>query len=103
VFFWVLAGVTPGKGLMGLRVVTRDGRPLSLVRSMIRLFGYTLSTLMYGLGYLWIGIDNWREGWHDKIARTAVVYVWEAHPSDRSLANVMGATEEPGARLRQGD
>jgi uncharacterized RDD family membrane protein YckC len=94
VFFWVLAGVTPGKGLMGLRVVTRDGRRLSLVRSMVRLFGYTLSTVMYGLGYLWIAIDNWREGWHDKIARTTVIYAWDAHPSDRSLDSLIGAPED---------
>jgi uncharacterized RDD family membrane protein YckC len=99
VFFWTVAGITPGKAVMGLRVVTRDGRRLSLFRSIIRLFGYTLSTLLYGLGYLWIAIDNRREAWHDKIARTAVVYAWDAHPSDRSLANAVRAAEDPGERL----
>jgi uncharacterized RDD family membrane protein YckC len=99
VFFWSVAGTTPGKAVMGLGVVTRDGRRLSLVRSMVRLFGYVLSTLLYGLGYLWIAIDNWREGWHDKIARTAVVYAWDAHPSDRSVANAVVARGNPGERL----
>lgn len=95
VFFWTLAGVTPGKALAGLRVVTRDGRHLSLVRSIIRLFGYWVSTLLYGLGYLWIAIDNRREAWHDKIARTAVIYAWDAHRSTRSLDSVVGAAEDP--------
>jgi uncharacterized RDD family membrane protein YckC len=103
VFFWAVAGITPGKALMGVRVVTRDGRALSLIRSMVRLFGYTLSTVFYGLGYLWIAIDNRREAWHDKIARTAVVYAWDARPSDRSLPRAAGATEDPGKQLPPGD
>lgn len=99
VFFWSVAGITPGKALMGVRVVTRDGRGLSLVRSMVRLFGYALSTLFYGLGYLWIAIDNRREAWHDKIARTAVIYAWDARPSDRSLSDAVGATEDAREQL----
>jgi uncharacterized RDD family membrane protein YckC len=93
-FFWALAGVTPGKGLMGLRIVTRDGHPLSLVRSVIRLFGYAVSLLLNALGYWWVAVDNWREAWHDKIARTTVIYTWDAHPSDRSLRTLMGAPED---------
>ena len=93
VFFWRVAGITPGKALMGVRVVTRDGRGLSLARSTVRLFGYALSTLFYGLGYLWIAIDNRREAWHDKIARTAVVYAWDARPSDWFLSDAVGAPE----------
>jgi len=94
-FFWTLAGVTPGKGLMGLRIVTRGGRRLSLWRSAVRLFGYLVSLLLYGLGYWWIAVDNWREGWHDKMARTAVIYSWDAHPSDRSLTSLAGAPDDP--------
>lgn len=93
-FFWALTGVTPGKGLMGLRIVTRDGRPVSLIRSAIRLFGSLVSLLFYALGYWWIAIDNWREAWHDKMAKTAVLYTWDAHPSDRSLRNLMGGSED---------
>ena len=92
-----VAGVTPGKGLMGVRVIRRDGEGLSFLRSLLRLFGYWVSTLLSGLGYLWIAIDNRREAWHDKIARTAVIYAWDAHPSTRSLGNIMraaGDTEE---------
>jgi uncharacterized RDD family membrane protein YckC len=96
-FFWTVAGVTPGKGLMGLRVVRRDGSGLSFLRSLLRLFGYWLSTLLYGLGYLWIAIDNRREAWHDKIARTAVIYAWDARPSTRSLGSVIRSAEDPQA------
>jgi uncharacterized RDD family membrane protein YckC len=94
VFFWTVAGLTPGKALMGLRVVTRDGRHVSLGRALVRLFGYSLSFLIYGLGYWWIAIDNWREGWHDKIAGTAVIYAWDAHPSNLSLGSLVEAPED---------
>jgi len=43
VLFWTLGGLTSGKALMGLRVVTRDGRRLSRMRSAVRLFGYLVS------------------------------------------------------------
>jgi uncharacterized RDD family membrane protein YckC len=76
-------------------VVTRGGGRVSFGRSVVRLLGYTVSTLLYGLGYLWIAVDNWREGWHDKIARTAVIYAWDANPSDRSLSSLVGAPEDP--------
>jgi len=95
VLFWTLGGLTPGKALMGLRMVTRDGRRLSLMRSAVRLFGYLVSLLLYGLGFWWIALDNWREGWHDKMARTAVIYAWDAHPSSRSLSSLVGAPEDP--------
>ncbi|MFN2183828.1 MAG: RDD family protein [Anaerolineae bacterium] len=94
-FFWSVAGITPGKGLMGLRVVRRDGSGLSFLRSLLRLFGYWLSTLLYGLGYLWIAIDNRREAWHDKIAKTAVIYAWDARPSTRSLGSIIRSAEDP--------
>jgi uncharacterized RDD family membrane protein YckC len=94
-FFWTVAGVTPGKGLMGLRIVTRAGHAMSLGRSVIRLLGYTVSTVLSGLGYGWIATDNWREGWHDKIARTTVVYAWDAYPSDRSPLGLVGAPDDP--------
>ena len=101
-FFWGVAGVTPGKGLMGLRVIRRDGGSLSFLRSLFRLFGYWVSTLLSGLGYLWIAIDNRREAWHDKIARTAVIYAWDAHPSMRSLGSIMRAAEDTTENLPPG-
>lgn len=71
--FWVLAGQTPGKRLMGLVVVRTDGGRLKLGRAIVRWLGYWVSGLLF-LGYLWILVDGRRQGFHDKLARTLVVY-----------------------------
>jgi uncharacterized RDD family membrane protein YckC len=83
VFFWTLTGQTPGKMIMGVRVVTLDGEPLSLGRSIRRAFGYLVSALIFYLGFIWILIDNRRQGWHDKLAGTCVIYNWDARPGSR--------------------
>jgi uncharacterized RDD family membrane protein YckC len=81
-FFWTLTGQTPGMTLMGLRVVTTDGHYVSLGRSVRRLIGYFVSALVLWLGFLWILVDDRRQGWHDKIAGTCVVYNWSARPDE---------------------
>jgi uncharacterized RDD family membrane protein YckC len=78
IFFWTLAGQTPGKTLMGLRIVTTDGQSPSFGRSVRRLLGYIVSIIAMFIGFLWILVDNRRQGWHDKIAGTLVIYAWEA-------------------------
>jgi uncharacterized RDD family membrane protein YckC len=84
--FWTVSGRTPGKAVLGLRVVTRDGRRLSLGRSLLRLVGYVLSTILLYLGFLWVAIDARQRGLHDYLAGTYVVYSWDAHTEERFLA-----------------
>ena len=57
-YFWKTSGQTPGKRLLGLRVVRTSGHKLSLGRAILRLVGYLLSTLALNLGYLWIVFDR---------------------------------------------
>ena len=85
VFFWHTVGQTPGKAIMGIRIVPLQGGRLSLWRAFLRYFGYTLSGISLGLGFLWILIDDRRMGWHDKLARTCVIYTWDAHPDESFL------------------
>jgi uncharacterized RDD family membrane protein YckC len=73
--FWMLAGQTPGKRLMGVRVVRSDGTRLRFGNAIRRELAYVASGLLF-LGYLWILFDNRRQGWHDKLAGTIVVYSW---------------------------
>jgi len=73
--FWLLAGQTPGKRVMGVRIVRTDGGRLTFGNAVRRLVGYWLSTVAF-LGYLWILADNRRQGWHDKLAGTMVIYAW---------------------------
>lgn len=77
-FFWVLVGVTPGKALLGLRIVRTDGRPLNIGRALLRLIGYWLSALLLFLGFVLVIIDNRRQGLHDKLAGTVVIYNWQS-------------------------
>lgn len=73
VISWTVSGQTPGKLLFGLRVVPIEGGRLPLRRALLRLVGYLLSALPIYLGFLWIAGPA-RRGWHDRLARTEVVY-----------------------------
>jgi uncharacterized RDD family membrane protein YckC len=86
-FFWYFTGQTPGKALLGLRVITTDGRRISPLRGILRYFGYTLSAITLFLGFFWILIDDRRQGLHDKIAGTLVIYTWEARHEERFLSD----------------
>jgi len=88
-FFWSAAGRTPGKAFMGLRVVTIDGTHPSFGRALVRVFGYALSALLFYLGYLMVLVDDRRQGLHDKLARTYVVYSWEARYSGERLTQAL--------------
>lgn len=73
--FWMLAGQTPGKRVMGVRVVRTDGQRLKWGNAIRREVGYWISSILF-LGYLWVLVDNRRQGWHDKVGGTLVVYAW---------------------------
>ena len=45
VAFWTVLGQTPGKWLLGVKVVAKGGGPVGLRRSLVRLFGYLVSAL----------------------------------------------------------
>lgn len=84
-FFWVVAGQTPGKRVIGLRVVRMNGSRITLLVGLRRLLGYMACFLSLGIGFLWVLIDEQRRGWHDKIAGTCVVYSWEAQLDEQFL------------------
>ena len=71
--FWMWKAATPGSMLLGMKVVSVDGKPLSVKQVVLRLVGYAVSTLALGIGFIWIGFDAQKQGWSDKIAKTYVV------------------------------
>ena len=75
--FWTLAGFTPGKAVLGLRIVRPDREPITGARALLRFVGYWVSAIPLFLGYIWVLLDHHRQGWHDKMAGTYVVYVRE--------------------------
>jgi uncharacterized RDD family membrane protein YckC len=67
------AGRTPGKMLLGLRVVQATGEPMTFGLAFLRWVGYIVSKIVLYLGFFWIAFDRRKQGWHDKIAGTLVV------------------------------
>jgi uncharacterized RDD family membrane protein YckC len=68
-------GQTPGKRLLGLRVLKLDtGKPATFWRMALRdTIGKWVSAAICYLGYIWMFLDANKQGWHDKIAGTIVV------------------------------
>ena len=89
IFFFSTTGQTVGKAIMGLRVVTTDGKRMGVKRSLIRTVCYTLSLAPLGLGFLWALGEDRRRAWHDKIAHTYVLYVWDARYEENFLRNAV--------------
>jgi uncharacterized RDD family membrane protein YckC len=77
VSFWALAGATPGKIMLGMKIVGPNGamNGIGWGRAILRLLGYVVSSFFLYIGFLWIAIDGERRGWHDHIAGTRVVNV----------------------------
>ena len=75
---WALAGKTVGMAVLGIRVVSRDGDAITPKQAVIRTVTLPLSFLFFGLGFLGILLNKDRHAWHDRLAKTVVVYSWDA-------------------------
>ena len=73
IYFFGTTGKTLGKQVMKIKVVTVEGSPLTYGVGFLRWFGYLVSGLTFGIGFLWILIDKNKQGFEDKIAKTYVV------------------------------
>ena len=71
--FW--HGQTPGKKILGIKVLQLDGTPLSLWDSFGRYGGYGAGIATGLLGFLQIYWDPNRQAIHDKIASTVVINI----------------------------
>jgi len=67
-------GQTIGKMAVGLRVESGGGEPVTLLKSLVRTAGYTVSVLPLGAGFLLL-LFRRRRTLHDLIADTRVVRV----------------------------
>jgi len=73
--FWRYGQATPGKmAISAIIVDERTGGRVPLRRLIGRYFAYVISALPLGLGFIWIAFDKRKQGWHDKLARTVVIY-----------------------------
>ena len=72
---WSLSGRTPAMAVLGLRVIRKDGRTLSLWRSVIRLFVLGTSIVLL-IGPVWLFLSRKRRGLHDRACGSSVIYDW---------------------------
>lgn len=73
---WFVKRASVGKMAISAKIVdAKTGKAPTKKQLIGRYFAYVLSTLPLGLGFLWIAFDSKKQGWHDKLAGTAVIYV----------------------------
>jgi uncharacterized RDD family membrane protein YckC len=73
VAFWRLAGASPGKRMMGLRLIGIDGAAPGLRRSIARYFTMTLLGSLFGMTWWPVLVRPDRRAIHDLVAGTQVV------------------------------
>ncbi|HEX8276088.1 MAG TPA: RDD family protein [Longimicrobiaceae bacterium] len=80
-FLTLWRGQTPGKRLLGIRVVRLSGAPIGWWAAFERFGGYAASIFTGLLGFLQVTWDRNRMALHDKITETVVVREGEARPA----------------------
>ncbi len=78
-WYFTAVGATPGKRLLGLRVVKRDGSApgagVGLLRTFIGMFCISFSSIGGFVSWLWPLWDGQSQTWHDKLADTNVIRI----------------------------
>lgn len=67
-------GGTPGKLILGLKVIRPTGEPVSFGLAFGRYFAFLLSGLMLEIGCIIAGFDSQKRSLHDRICDTRVIY-----------------------------
>ena len=79
--FWSAKQATPGKMVIGAKIVDASTNHAPTMGQLIgRYFGYFLSAIPLALGYIWVGFDDKKQGFHDKLAGTVVVRLKNRQP-----------------------
>lgn len=83
VIIWIVYGTlwetssyqaTPGKLIMKLKIVDKNGSTLSYKRAIARQFSKLLSSFLLGIGYLLSLYDIRKRTLHDRLSKSYVVY-----------------------------
>lgn len=74
VIFWIFRQATPGKMAFGARIVdaATGGKPAA-TQLMGRFLCYFISAFPLLLGFVWVGCNQHKQGFHDMLAGTVVV------------------------------
>ena len=91
-----MKGQTPGKRIMGVRVVRLDGNPVTAWHAFERAGGYAAGVATGTLGFLQIYWDANRQAIHDKVAGTVVIREGVPKVPGSWDRQVTGSTTQPG-------
>lgn len=83
-YFWLgvaISGRTLGMSIVGIKVVTYEGRPISPGRAAVRALVLPISIATV-IGLVGIAIDSRHRTLHDRAAKTSVVYDWGDRPAE---------------------
>jgi len=74
VFFWN-QGSTPGMRLFGIRVADQATfQSIGAGQAVLRYLGWFVASFCCAIGLIWAAFDARKQGWHDKIGGTVVIY-----------------------------
>lgn len=70
-WFWVHGGQTLGMRAWRMKVVmSSDGSPIGWPEAGKRFLGGIISTLIFGMGFIWIWLDEDNRAWHDRFSQS---------------------------------
>lgn len=98
-WFWVsvaLVGRTPAMLLVGLRVVSRAGPPVTTGRALVRALVEPIATAVFLIGWFGVFVGRERRGLQDVASGTVVVYDWGQRRAEQPRALV----EQLGQMIR---
>jgi uncharacterized RDD family membrane protein YckC len=73
-YFLSSRGATPGKMVLGLKVVRADGGPLSPGLAVGRFFALYLSAFILLIGFIMAAFDPEKRALHDRVCNTRVIH-----------------------------
>ena len=91
IIFWIWRGQTPGKIVLGIKIIRCNGMEITWWQAPLRFLGYIVSLVLAGLGFIWIVFDSRKQGFHDKFADTCVVKVPKV-PKAKTTAPQVGTS-----------
>lgn len=93
-WFWVHGGQTLGMRAWRIRVVSREGSPLSWADALRRYLAALLSWLPFGLGFLWSALDREGLAWHDRLSATHLVLLRKQVSTDPPQQDQAGGEKQ---------
>ena len=89
---WALSGKSLGMAVLGIRVVTPGGGPISARQAVVRALVLPFSVALAPFGLSGVVFQRERRALHDFAAGTVVIYAWNARAAQlRAFAGTAGA------------